>query len=80
MHDLRESGLLHDPGAIYLQSFSLESLAILQGELVRENATLPMTWLLDCSAPLPSNETLDFFSQFGTALGSAYHRRQSSVM
>ena len=66
---LKESDLLYESGAVYLQSFSLESLETLNGLLVHEDVSVPMTWLLDSSASLPSPSEIKKFAEFGTALG-----------
>eukprot|EP00210_Caulerpa_lentillifera_P006243 g5964.t1 len=67
--DLNDSGLLRESGAVYLQSFSLDSLKRLNTLLSDEEVSVPMTWLLSCSDELPSDKDLNEFAKFGTTLG-----------
>jgi len=66
---LAESRLLKDTGAIYLQSFSFESLKALKEELDKVGAKAPSTWLLGCASEIPSQSDIEDFLRFGTALG-----------
>lgn len=69
MADLKESGLLKDPDAVMLQSFLLDSLEKMRDLLKAEKVNLPMTWLLECTEEIPSEEALKMFSTYGTAIG-----------